>query len=145
MTPLLVVPRTQLALPAHTPPPPPRAQECAAPFCARPAGHRHHAVARSQQRSILGIKDALDYLEIDGNLVCVVIDLCWRCHDKLESGPGGCKSRLRWTGDWAWYDRASFHNSNPDHAGIWWHDKENDEVWKLRGFCAGEYRLTSSH
>lgn len=138
MTPLLVVPRLSLAVPAWVPPPPPYASTCTAPGCRMRPSERHHVVARSQQRSILGIDEAMNWLEIDGELICVVTDLCRLHHTRLESGLGGCKSRLRWAGGWIWYDRATNADMESGKAGIWWYD--DDTLWKLKGFCRGEYR-----
>lgn len=140
MTPLPVIPRPAVAIPAWLPPPPPRSQRCSAPGCRETAGHRHHAVARSWQRSVLGIREALDWLEIHGELVCVVVDLCHECHDKLESGWGGCAARLRWAGGWAWYDRLLIA-AVPASKSIVWRDAKSGTDWRLRGFCDGEYRL----
>jgi hypothetical protein len=141
VTPLLVVPRPALAIPAWTPPPPPRSLRCTHPFCGERAAHRHHTVARSQQRSILGIRDALDWLEINGELVCVVTDLCSTHHDKLESGYGGCKARLRWAAGWIWYDRADILPEDEvyEKAGIWWFDRDTKTAWRMRGFLRGNY------
>lgn len=105
-------------------------------------------VARSAQRSILGIRDALSWLEIDGELICVVTDVCWDHHDDLESGVGGCKSRLRWAGGWAWYDRYKVadpivYSSKSSLGPIIWKDKDTQTFWKLRGFLKGEYRAAS--
>lgn len=98
-------------------------------------------VARSTQRSVLGIRDALSWLEIDGELICVVTDVCWSHHDDLESGVGGCKSRLRWAGGWVWYDRIK--EVSMPHGPIIWFDKDTLTYWKLRGFCKGEYRAAN--
>jgi hypothetical protein len=107
-------------------------------------------VARSQQRSILGIRDALDWLEINGELICVVTDLCAEHHDKLESGPGGCKARLRWAAGWIWYDRFPYHLiNNPKEEivtsnSILWAD-ENGAWWKFRGWLSGTYSADRDH
>lgn len=104
--------------------------------------HQHHAVARSQQRAQFGT--VYDWLEINGQLVLVLVDLCGECHDRLESAPGGCKSRLKWgsTGTgWLWYDRATDEEVNDGKARIWWYDTLTKEAWIFKGFCKGTYTL----
>lgn len=139
MTPLpAVLPRLLAAPPAAVPPVPPRAPRCAAPVCGRPAAHRHHAVGRSAQRAHLG--KVYDWVVIGDELVLVLVDLCGICHDRLESGWGGCKSRLLWAGGWFWYDR-SMGELEPGKQQIILRDQTG--IWIGRGFCAGEYRAAS--
>lgn len=99
-------------------------------------------MARSWQRAVLGTREAYDFLEINGELVCVVIDLCEGCHEKLESTWGGCDARLRWAGGWAWYDRL-LSEATPASGSVVWFDVKSNTSWRLRGFCDGEYRIAA--
>lgn len=137
MTPLpAILPGARVATPGQPPPPPARGQGCSHPVCGRPAGHQHHAVGRSWQRSNLGHVTA--WLLIENKLVLVLVDLCPEHHDKLESGWNGCESRLIWAGcGWMWYDRAHIEQVLENH--IVYTDPKNNTQWILRGFCKGEY------
>lgn len=139
MTPLPVAPRSALAPPAWQPPVPPMSPTCTAPGCRRTAAHRHHAVSRSLQRALFG--KVYEWVEINGDLVLILVDLCPACHDLLESQWGGCKARLRWVSGWIWYDRPTQEFVDSEKAAIWWFDTKTQTPWKLRGYVRGEYTL----
>lgn len=140
MTPLPVVPQEQLYRPAVVPRTPARGLLCSRPSCRMTAVHQHHAVSRSTQRKVFGV--TYDWLDIGGETILIVVDLCGMCHDQLESGPGGCKARLRWANGWLWYDRAKQYDiENPD-GKIMWIDPRSNTIWKLKGYCRGEYKLS---
>lgn len=118
------------------PPPPVRSAVCQRPGCGRNAAHRHHIVSRS----VLNGPFNWVLITSEGGrfLVRNVADLCFQCHDLLESGPGGCKARLRFVdkGGWSWYNRADVIAST--RAGIWWRDAQTNTVWEWRGSLKGE-------
>lgn len=134
MTPLPVIPGSLVARPRWEPPAPRRGPTCSHPICGAPAVHQHHAVGRSSQRATLG--HVYDWLELNGELVLVLVDLCGTHHEQLESGWGGCKARLRWLGGWGWYNRVSVTRE----SRIYWNDPKTG-CWEFQGFCKGDYKL----
>lgn len=136
MTPLPAAPAALVVVPDHRrssldllPDPPPRSPTCAAPVCPEPPVNRHHIIARG---STFG---PADWVFVDGELFSNVADLCFRHHDALESGWGGCKSRIRWVGkvEWGWYDRGT----EPTPTGVWWYDSKTNTWWQFKGFLRG--------
>lgn len=147
MTPLLptVFPGSIAAPQGQLPPIPARAQECSHPRCDGYAIHRHHAVGRSWQRSHLGHVN--EYLEIDGQLVFILVDLCGLHHEMLESGWGGCRARLLWHDDqWLWYNRSNvdLEFCGPGSIGLgklYWLEEGESRMWFQSGVCKGEYAV----
>jgi hypothetical protein len=109
---------------------------CAHPKCWAIAQHRHHAIPRGWQRATFGGM-VFECLLIDMVLVRIIVDLCAEHHDQLESGPWGCKARLRWAGGWMWYDRLK---GDPHEGQIVYRDSKTG-AWVAKGFCKGDYRL----